>query len=112
MARLTWSVHLLIILLYTSFLCSVLFASAKDISSNEIKRVSAAEWEKAFNDHPELRDIVQVADNGEVHPYVHSRNRRTIGRVFDMFRGLFDRIFGTNNSFTKNVFPPEGRFLR
>ena len=94
MARLTWSVHLLIILLHTSFLCSLLFASAKEISSNEIKRVSAAEWEKAFNDHPELRDIVQVADNGEVHPYVHSRNRRTIGRVFDMFRGLFDRIFG------------------
>ena len=69
-------------------------ASGKEISSKDIKRISAAEWERAINDHPELREVIDVADNGEIHPYVHSRNRRTIGRVFDMFRGLFDRIFG------------------
>ena len=88
------SVRIFLPLLITSCLCTILLTSAKEISSNGIKRISAADWEKALNDHPELREVVNVADNGEVHPYVHSRNRRTIGRVFDMFRGLFDRIFG------------------
>ena len=89
-----WSVRIFLPLLITSCLCTILLTSAKEISSNGIKRISAADWEKALNDHPELREVVNVADNGESHPYVHSRNRRTIGRVFDMFRGLFDRIFG------------------
>ena len=90
-----WSVNPILILGVVLFLNSyILSTSGKEIASEEIKRISAAEWEKALNEHPELKEVARIADNGEFHPYVHSRNRRTIGRVFDMFRGLFDRIFG------------------
>ena len=90
-----WSVNPIFILCVALFLNSYLqSASGKEIASEEIKRISAAEWERALNEHPELKEVARIADNGEFHPYVHSRNRRTIGRVFDMFRGLFDRIFG------------------
>ena len=94
MARSVWSVHILLLVTITIFLNTLSFTSAKEISRKGVKRITAAEWERALNDHPELREAVTVADNGEIHPYVHSRNRRTIGRVFDMFRGLFDRLFG------------------
>ena len=94
MAHSVRPLHIVIGVIITSFLCTPSYTSAKEISSNGIKRISAAEWERALNEHPELLDVVEVADNGELHPYVHSRNRRMIGRVFDMFRGLFDRIFG------------------
>ena len=90
-----WSVRLVSILSVALFLNTYLLsASGKEIGSEEIKRISAAEWERAINEHPELKEVARIADNGEFHPFVHSRNRRTIGRVFDMFRGLFDRIFG------------------
>ena len=94
MAHSVRPLHIVIGVIITSFLCTLSYTSAKEISSKGIKRISAADWERALNEHPELLDVVEVADNGELHPYVHSRNRRTIGRVFDMFRGLFDRIFG------------------
>ena len=95
MARSLWSVNtfLLVSVLISTYELS--FTRANGAPSKSIKRITADEWEKlVLDEHPELLEAIDVADNGELHPYVHSRNRRTIGKVFDMFRGLFDRLFG------------------
>ena len=42
----------------------------------------------------DLEVELALADNNEAHPYIHSRNRRTLGAVFDMFRDLMSNMFG------------------
>ena len=58
----------------------------------------------------DLEVDLALADNNEAHPYIHSRNRRTLGAVFDMFRDLMSNMFGGGGGKKKPRRPRPGGY--